>query len=249
MVNEENKKYKIIAITAIILGILIICLALYFYFSKADRKDSGKDYSIGDLTQEVKNSEAEGRNLIEELQLISKSYKDAVVWLKVPGTSIDTPVFQATDNDRFLRNDRNGKKTRWGENFLDYTCDINKIGDIMQHYIIYGHNTEVDTRFTPLLNYKNKEFYKTHKEIEFATTKAKYKFEIFSAYKTTTDFYYIETEFENEDEYSNFLTSIKEKSEYDTGIEVAKDDTILTLSTCDYSIDDGRYVVHARLVK
>ena len=119
----------------------------------------------------------------------------------------------------------------------------------MQHYIIYGHNTEVDTRFTPLLNYKNKDFYKEHQLIELATEDGIYKFQIFSTYKTTTDFYYIETEFENKDGYGEFVKSIKEKSEFDTGIEVSKNDTILTLSTCDYSIKNGRYVVHAKLIE
>ena len=32
-------------------------------------------------------------------------------------------------------------------------------------------------------------------------------------------------------------------------VEVTADDTILTLSTCDYSIKNGRYVVHAKMVK
>lgn len=249
MGKDENKKYKIIAIAAILIGVLIICLALYLYFAKADRKDAGKDYSIGDLTQEVKTSEQEGRSLIEELKNVHQNYQDAVVWLKIPGTSIDTPVFQSTDNDRYLRKDRDNLETRWGENFLDYTCNVNKIGEIMQHYIIYGHNTEVDTRFTPLLNYKNKEFYDKHKQIEFVTLRSKYQFEIFSVYKTTTDFYYIDTEFEKEEEYEAFLNTIKEKSDYDTGVQITKEDTILTLSTCDYSVDSGRYVVHAKLVK
>lgn len=249
MINDENKKNKIIAISVIALGFIIILLAIYMYFSKADRKEAGSDYSIGDLTKEVKTSDQEGRSLIDELNEINKTYKDAVLWIKVPGTSIDTPVFKSNDNDRYLRNDRDNNTTRWGENFLDYTCDVNKIGDVMQHYIVYGHNTEVDTRFTPLLNYKNQEFYNTHKEIEFANLRSKYKFEIFSVYQTTTDFYYIDTDFKDEEEFGKFVNSLKEKSDYDTGIEVSKDDTILTLSTCDYSISDGRYVVHAKLVK
>ena len=36
---------------------------------------------------------------------------------------------------------------------------------------------------------------------------------------------------------------------YNTDIDVNSNDTILTLSTCDYSVDDGRFVVQAKLVK
>ena len=45
------------------------------------------------------------------------------------------------------------------------------------------------------------------------------------------------------------LDSLKEKSMYNTDIDVNSNDTILTLSTCDYSVDDGRFVVQAKLVK
>lgn len=249
MINEMNKNKKILLVLAVVLGILIISLVLFFYFSKSDRKELGKDYSVGDLLQEVNDSKSEGRDLVEELAEINKNYSDAVAWVKLLGTSIDSPVFQAKDNDRYLRNDRENNATRWGENFLDYTCDLNKINDEMQHYIIYGHNTEVDTRFTPLLNYKNIEFYKDHQIIELATLEKIYKFQIFSVYKTDTSFYYIDNEFKDKASYGEFLQSIKDKSEYNTGVEVTADDTILTLSTCDYSIKNGRYVVHAKMVK
>ena len=46
-----------------------------------------------------------------------------------------------------------------------------------------------------------------------------------------------------------YLDSLKEKSMYNTDIDVNSNDTILTLSTCDYSVDDGRFVVQAKLVK
>ena len=47
----------------------------------------------------------------------------------------------------------------------------------------------------------------------------------------------------------DFLDDIKSKSRYDTGVEVSTADSILTLSTCDYSRRDGRFVVQAKLVE
>ena len=249
MIDEKSKNYKVFIILTIVLAVLVISFSLFFYFSKSDRKELGKDYTVGDLSQEVVDSQTEGRDLVQDISNINLKYKDAVAWLKVLGTSIDTPVFKAEDNERYLRNDRDNLTTRWGENFLDYTCNLNNIDTEMQHYIIYGHNTEVDTRFTPILNYKNNAFYQTHQIIEFATLENVYKFQIFSAYKTTTDFYYIETDFKDKEEFGTFVKSLKDKSEYDTGINVTQDDVILTLSTCDYSIENGRYVVHAKLIK
>ena len=249
MIKQANKNYKIFILLTIAIGVLVISAVLFFYFSKADRKVLGKDYTVGDLSQKVNDYESENRDLVQDLKEVKEKYKEAVAWLKLPGTSIDSPIFQGQDNEKYIRNDRDSNRTRWGENFLDYTCDLSKIDSEMQHYIVYGHNTEVDTRFTPLLNYKNIDFYDKHQIIEFATEDGVYKFQIFSVYKTNTDFYYIENEFENKSEYTEFLQSIKAKSEYNTGIEITPEDTILTLSTCDYSINNGRYVVHSKMIK
>lgn len=212
-------------------------------------QELGFDIFIGDENAPVTTSTEENRNLSEELKAINVTYKDAVAWLKVPGTSIDYPIFQGTDNTRYYREDRDGVTKNWGENYLDYRCDINNLSQAMTNIIIYGHNTETDNRFTPLLNYKKQEFYNTHKYIELATLNGTYTYEIFTAYTTDTKFYYIDTVFADESEYGEFIEDIAKKSRYGTGVEVTADDTILTLSTCDYSIKDGRFVVQARLVK
>lgn len=212
-------------------------------------EELGFDIFIGDENLPVTTSTDENRNLSEELKAINVTYKDAVAWLKVPGTSIDYPIFQGTDNTRYYREDRDGVTKKWGENYLDYRCDISKLSNPMTNIIIYGHNTETDNRFTPLLNYKRQEFYNTHKYIELATLEGTYTYEIFTVYTTDTKFFYIDTVFEDMSEYEDFINDITKKSRYGIEVEVTADDSILTLSTCDYSIRDGRFVVQARLVK
>jgi len=256
---KEKKKKKIGTIIFVILLILLAIVGIVaFVLNKiADNKtlekpgeELGYDIFVGDENMEVKSSLDEGRNLVEELSNLHEKYNDAKAWIKVPGTTIDYPVFQGTDNTTYYRNDRDGVTQLWGETFLDYRNDITKNSDIMTNIIIYGHNTETDNRFTPLLNYKREEFYQKHKNIELATEKGLYNYEIFSVYSVDPDkFYYIDTVFDSQTEYDNFLTSIVKKSRYSTGIEVNATDSILTLSTCDYSLKNGRFVVQARLIK
>lgn len=239
---------QIIIILAVVLVIALMGLFISYKLSDGNILDNFNEVSE-DKSKVITDSKQENRNLQEEVIAENKNYQDVKAWIKVPGTSIDSPVFQADNNDRYLRNDKDNNQTRWGENFLDYRCDVNNIDKQMQHYIVYGHNTEIDTRFTPLLNYKKYSYFVDHKYVEFATLNGSYKFEIFAAYSTSTDFYYIDTTFRNIDEYGTYLQTLKSKSEYDTKVEVTKEDTILTLSTCDYDIENGRYVVHAKLVK
>lgn len=252
MVEENkinlNKIMKIIAL--LVLAALIVYGAIYLKqrISIPVEGSISEEQLVGDVNKEVIGSEAQGINLQEEILALNIQYPDAVSWLMIPGTSVDMPIFKATNNDRYLRHDRDNVKTKWGETFMDYRNDINNM-DNMSHFIIYGHNTEVDSHFTPTLNYKNEKFLNDHKIIEMATTKGNFKWEIFSVYVTDTDFFYIDTVFADKNDYGNFLNTIKAKSMFDTKVSINSDDTILTLSTCEYSRPNGRFVVHAKLMK
>ena len=245
MINpKKRKEQRIIIITFIsIFMIAFVGLVVSLLVSGTSNNIQAQN------AKKVTDSRQENRNLQEEIKKVNETYKEAKAWLKVPGTSIDSAVYQSTGNDRYLRNDKDNVQTRWGENFLDYRCNLDNITNPMQNYIIYGHNTEIDTRFTPLLEYKDKTFFDDHQIIELATLNGYYRFQVFAAYQTTTDFYYIDTNFKDAKDFESFVNSLKEKSTYDNNVEVTSEDTILTLSTCDYSIENGRFVVHAKLLK
>jgi sortase B len=249
MEHNENKKV-IKKIVLILFIIIVLCLLTYLGINFLKKKQG-----IGEIKEsevigktEIITSEQKGVNLQEDIRALNLNYKDAKGWLMIPGTSIDFPIFQSKDNDRYLRNDRDNVTTKWGETFLDYRCDINKMNN-MSHFIIYGHNTEVDSHFTPLLNYKNEKFMNEHKLIEFSTINGNYKWEVFSVYRTDVNFFYIDVSFANLNEYGEFLNTLKSKSMFDTKVNISSSDTILTLSTCDYTLKDGRFVVQAKLVK
>lgn len=244
---KDDKKRKILIIVAIILGVALITSACIWYFSSKTKSNADEE-PIGDINAEVTESKDEGRNLQDEIKAIHENYEDAIAWIKVPGTSIDTVVFQADNNDRYLRDDRDNNATKWGETFLDYRCDINNMTD-KSHFIIYGHNTETDDHFTPLLNYKKKDFFNDHQIVEMSTLNGNYRWQIFTVYVTDTEFFYIDTNFADANEYKEFLDTVKSKSMYDTNQTISESDTILTLSTCDYSRKNGRFVVQCKLIK
>ena len=252
--EENNKSKKIIIIVLVLLAILLLVGGAVYLRSKLQNPDNvegsiGTEELIGDPEKEVIDSQGQGINLQEEALSLNLQYKDCIGWLMVPGTSIDIPIFQSQDNNRYLRNNRDNVYTGWGETFLDYRCNINNIAEKYAHYIIYGHNTEEDTCFTPLMNYKNEEFLKNHKYIEFSTLNGNYKWEIFTVFITDANDFYIDVVFENDNEYSDFLKNRKNMSMFNTGVSIDKEDTILTLSTCDYTRTEGRFVVMAKLVK
>jgi len=60
----------------------------------------------------------------------------------------------------------------------------------------------------------------------------------------------IETISSSDEEYLSYLKALSGKSIYGTDIgEFSADDKILTLSTCTYEVNDGRLLIHAKLIK
>ena len=52
----------------------------------------------------------------------------------------------------------------------------------------------------------------------------------------------------NEDEFIEFMEECRIRQLYDTGVSVEYGDELLTLSTCEYTYDNGRFVVLAKKI-
>lgn len=157
-------------------------------------------------------------------------------------------VTQYSNNEYYLTRGYDREDSKSGTIFLDYRCNAKTL-DLQGHYILYGHHMKNGTMFAHLMEYKNIEFVEQNPVIRFDTLYEDYEWEIFSVYVTDTDFYYINTVFENDEEWLTFLHTIKQKSMFDLGVRLSTDDVLLTLSTCTYEFDNARFVIHARLIK
>ncbi|MCH5203760.1 MAG: class B sortase [Oscillospiraceae bacterium] len=182
---------------------------------------------------------------------------DFVGWINIPGTNIDYPVVQYTDNDYYLH--RAFDKT-WlfeGTIFADYRGPIT--AESMPHNtVIYGHNMLYKYMFTALTNYKKSlSFLKTSPVIDFNTLYGDGKYKIFSVFLVNWEekygdvFYYSgKTYFNNQAEFYDFVLECEDRSIYDTGVDIEYGDEFITLSTCDASTYmDLRLVVVARKVR
>lgn len=171
---------------------------------------------------------------------------DIVGWVSIDDTKINYPVLQAEDNEYYLNRNYKLEESRAGSVFMDYRNDL-AFGD--RNLILYGHNMKDGSMFKHLNKFREEEFFKSHPEVFVDTLHESADAEVFAVYYTTTDFDYIQTDFASAEDYGQLLTQIKEKSMYEADVNVDEDDRIVTLSTCDYTLDpdEGRLVVHAKL--
>lgn len=236
--------------------ITIVCLSVFVYASYG-LFDAFMDYyqnrkmlnNIQDTFYKVdsteKSQEGKIRSGFDELL---KQNEDVVGWITIDGTQIDYPVLHSEDNIEYLTQNYNGKESRAGSIFLDYRNDILSND---RNTVIYGHRMKDGSMFQHLTKFLEEDFFNAHRTFEYDTLYESYEAEVFSIYNTLTDFNYIQTDFESEEQYEQLIKNMQEKSRFNTKVELSPDDKIITLSTCDYELDqnEGRLVLHAKLVE
>lgn len=185
------------------------------------------------------------RSQFEELQKINE---DIVGWVSIEDTKVNYPILQAADNDYYLERNFEHSNTKAGSIFMDYRNDVK---EFEPNVVVYGHRMKDNSMFNSLEDFLDEDFFYDHGTIQYDTLYDSYDAVVFSAYSTTTDFNYIETDFDNPLEYLTLLSKMQDESKFEKEIEFDIDDQIITLSTCDYMLDpnEGRLVVHAKLIK
>ena len=146
-----------------------------------------------------------------------------------------------------MRKDFYKRYSQWGTPFLSESCNINTSDNL----IIYGHHINNYKMFGVLEKYVKEDFYKNHKFIDFYTKEEKEKYKIISIFRTVADTgfeYYNFINFDNKREFETFINKCRELSFYDIEEKIQYGDKFITLSTCDYSVKNGRLVVVAKKV-
>lgn len=176
---------------------------------------------------------------------LKRTNPDVVGWLKVNGTNINYPFVQSSDNDYYLTHSFNKSYNGGGWVFLDYRNN----GTNNKNTIIYAHGRSDKTMFGTLKNVLNSGWLNNTNNyvIKISTETENSLWQIFSVYRIPTTSDYLQTNFNDETEYQNFLDMIKDRSSHNFDTNVASTDNILTLSTC-YNNSD-KMVVHAKLIK
>ena len=176
---------------------------------------------------------------------LKRTNPDVVGWLKVNGTNINYPFVQSSNNDYYLTHSFNKSYNGAGWVFLDYRNN----GTNNKNTIIYAHGRSNKTMFGTLKNVLNNGWLNNTNNyvIKISTETENSLWQIFSVYRIPTTSDYLQTNFNDETEYQNFLDMIKDRSSHNFDTNVASTDNILTLSTC-YNNSD-KMVVHAKLIK
>lgn len=250
--NKNNKHKKILIMLFIF--VLIISIGVIIRNNMIENienekiKDTSKileNIDVGTIDKEGKSE----RSL--QLKILRKEYPNVIGWLEISGTKMNYPVCQAQDNDYYLNHSYKKEKNKSGSLFIDME---NSIDEQERNLLIYGHRNKYGYMFEDLIKYKNKEFWKANSTIRFTTEIDDEEYIIFAVVRTRVFYqdeanvfrYYNFACIEGENEYNKYIEEMKKLSLYDTDIEPKNGEKLLTLSTCEYSQKNGRFVVVAK---
>lgn len=262
--KRDMRRRVMVALCTIVAAACFGYFGVYYYFSDRTQMDYASlaelkgnavlsGTNLPGMTIHHTQEEETDLTVLEEYQTLYNKNKSLIGWLKIEGTSIDYPVMQTVNNEYYLDHNYNQEYDKNGSLFLDKDCDIVHRNT---NLIIYGHHMKSGKMFGNLNQYSSEEYGREHSVIQFDTIYEKGTYEVM---------YVFRSRIYNEDEvvfkYYQFLDAASEKefdsnmqemaalSLYDTGVTASFGDELLTLSTCDNSEQDGRFVVVAKRIE
>ena len=259
------KKYKnIICIVASVclLGAAAFCsYHIYDHYAQESEQEEAFE-EIAEIVEQAQKQEvaeeilsddapvSEGDDVLAHYKELYLQNEHLVGWLSIAGTTINYPVMQTVDSPNYyLKRNFEKEYSDLGTPYVQENCDISQSDNL----VIYGHHIKGGKMFGALEDYKSQSFYEEHNSIQFDTLTQQGKYEIIAVFKTVAYSsegfrYYDFVDAENEEAFSIYIEKCKELSLYDTGVTAEYGDRLITLSTCEYSAQNGRLVVVAKKV-
>lgn len=221
----------------LIICIFIFCISTWKLYGYYRSYKKAKDTYSKIAKENVKISKNERK--IDFKKLKSQN-QDIAGWIYIRGTTIDYPIVQGKDNEEYLHQDFNKKKSSSGTIFLDNNCKKDFTSD---NNIIYGHHMKNGTMFAQLLKFREKSFLKKHNEIMIFTPDRTIHLKVISAYAQKAQ-NKIPVTFANDKQKKAYIKKIESMSEQTIKTFRINDSHIYTFVTCSYEGEDNRTYVH-----
>lgn len=245
-----KKRYLILTIAMAAAAVVCSVLGIRQYIQE---KDAGSRYD--EIREEAKQepSEKPEKDPVQipiDFAALKERNPDIYAWITIPDTAVDYPVVQSeADNTWYLTHTIDGTESPEGAIFTE-TYNSRDFED--PNTVIYGHDMANGSMFQNLLNYQDRSYFDSHRDVTIYTPDSIRHYRIFAAYLYDDRHLMQSFDFENRAVYQDYLNQIfsvrNMNSCVDTEQKVSAEDRILTLSTCYGTQADARYLVQAVLV-
>lgn len=214
-----------------------------------DGKQPGSEEALEEMHGEDK---AKTAKILPKYTGLWEQNNDLAGWISIEDTEIDYAVmYTPKDPEYYLHRGFDREEAASGSLFIGEGW-VSEAGNT----IIYGHHMRDGTMFGTLDEYKAEGYAEEHPIIRFDTLTEEGEYQVMAAFysqiyslKERDVFrYYWYADLRKEERFEEYVEQVKEAALYDTGIDAVYGDELLTLSTCSYHTDEGRFVVVAKKI-
>ena len=258
MSEHSRKKSPIGKIIASILTFVVIVFGGFFVYNSFLAPKSDKQNSVNDVkvTQEAPKqtytvSAEEKEYLANKFKGLLATNSETVGYVYIPGTQLDEPVVQTTDNATYLDKTFEGvHQPLMGAVFMD--ADNKKdFSDRLTWLFGHARGSKVpDHRMFKDVNYfSSQDYFDKHPYVVIETPERKYYYEAIAVVivPETTAFY--RTSFEDDADFEKQLTAIYDEAKVKKpNVKVSPKDKYMVLSTCLEEDDTIRTNIYLRQI-
>ena len=237
--SSMRKKSPVGKIIASILTFVVIVVGGFFVYNSFLAPTTEKQNDVK-VTQKAEKpsyavSAEEKKYLKERFDKYKAINKESVAYVNIPGTELDEPVVQTTDNATYLdKTFDGGYQPYLGTVFMD-TDNKKDFSDRLTWLFGHARGSKVgDHRMFNDVNYFDKqEFFDKHPYVVIETPERKYYYEAIAMIivPETTAFY--RTSFDDDKDFETQLSAVYDEAQIKKpNVKVSAKDKYLVLSTC-----------------
>ena len=245
----NQKKIKIVAIT--IASLSLIGGLLYYQFGTKKAYDYSDYYVETNEEKTIESNNKDNEEASEKelsLSLLKQTNDDIVGILEFDNRVIYEPIVQAPDNDYYVRRDIEKNYANAGIPFVSAEGNIDS-----KNVVIYGHSSKWDNiLFTPLMNYVDQVYYKSHDTFKFITESETRTYQIFAVLNIDLNnlddsLEFTQASWDSNNAFNAFISDSINNELYKTGVSVDTEDKLMTLVTCDTRDNNKRIVILSKM--
>ena len=237
--RSTTKKSPITKIIASIVAVAIVALGGFFIY-KSFLAPSGDKLNDAKITQEAPKqayttSAEEKEYLANKFKGLLATNSETVGYVYIPGTQLDEPVVQTTDNSTYLdKRFDGGHEPYMGTVFMD-TDNKKEFSDRLTWLFGHARGSKVgDHRmFNDVNYYSRQDYFDEHPYVVIETPERKYYYEAVAMIIVPEETAFYRTSFDDDKDFQTQLTTIYETAEVKKpNVKVSAKDKYLVLSTC-----------------
>lgn len=249
--KKDNKK-----VLGALIAILVAVLGGFFIFQHLNSsqstptKPSSSQVSKADSSSYSPSKEEKDylTNRFNELKAVNS---EAVAYVYAPGTKLDEPVVQTSDNSTYLdKTFEGGNEPFLGTVFMD-TDSKKDFSDRLTWLFGHARGSQVgDHRmFNDVNYYDSQDYFDQHKYVVVETPERKYYYQAMGLIIVPEETAFYRTEFADDEDFTTQLKGIYEGARTkDPNIKINASDKYLVLSTCREEDDTIRSNLYLRQI-